>query len=511
MPEYLPPGVYIDEIDRGPKAIEGVPTSTAAFVGETERGPLKPRAVNNYEDYVRWFGGVFADDQFMPFAVAGFFQNGGKRLYVCRVANAAATTAEAVFGDFVIKAVGPGLWGTRVYVQVDNSSTQKPGPDNSMVPVGVRLRVAYYANQPSEDPGVWFNDQTQPPFPSASETFDDLDANEVSPNYWQKRLYDKSSLIELTRTSGPVNALPTRQFAQLVNGSDGKPPEVDDFEGEVRLPQRSVPQGLAALKLDQYHDVALIYTPNPSVAVAKKVIAHCEDHGYRFAVIDIDKGVDATEFHARSAIGDTRCAAVYYPWIIVSDQKTGARKEMPPGGHVLGAYARTDSERGVFKSPANEDLRGVVDLTLKIDDQLQATLIPRGVNSIRSFPGRGIRVWGARTLSSDPLWKYVTVQRLTMFLEASIYEGMHWVVFEPNDDRLWARVRETIRLFLRSQWRSGALFGQTEEEAFFVRCGRETITEADIASGRLLCQIGIAAVRPSEFLILLIGLKTAQP
>lgn len=512
MPEYLHPGVYIEEINGEPNVIEGVPTSTAAFIGETERGPIKPRAVNDYGDYVRWFGGVFADEKFMPYAVAGFFQNGGKRLYVCRIVDAAATTAEAVFGDFVIKAVGPGLWGKRVYVQVDNSSTQKPGPDNTLVPVGVRLRVAYYDNQPADDPAAWFNDQTQPPFPRACEIFDDLDADERSPNYWHTRLHDNSSLIEIARTSGPVNTLPARQFAQLVtNGSDGNPPDVDDFEGEVQLPQRSVAQGLAALKLDQYRAVALIYAPNASVAVAQRVIAHCEDRRYRFAVIDIDQGVDASEFQPRSAIGDSAYAALYYPWIVVPDlQQTGARKEIPPGGHVLGVYARTDSERGVFKAPANEDLRGVVDLASEIDNQMQATLNPRGINPIRSFPGRGIRVWGARTLSSDPLWKYVNVRRLVNFLERSVVEGTQWVGFEPNDERLWARVRDTVHVFLRSQWLSGGLFGSTEKEAFFVKCDGATMTPDDISNGRLICLIGIAPVRPAEFVNIRLCLRTAQ-
>ena len=510
MAEYLHPGVYIEESDRGPRPITGVPTSTAAFIGETERGLTKPRAVTSYNDFVHWFGDGLADAKFMPYAVAGFFQNGGQDLYVCRVVGAAATTAEAVFGDFVIKAAGPGLWGKRVYVKVDDSSTQKPGPDNTMVPVGVRLRAAYYNAQPNGDPADWFNDAKQPPLPSAYETFDDLDADEQSPNYWYTRLNDNSALVEVTRTGGPADSLPAKQLAQLTtHGSDGNSPDVDDFEGEVQLPQRSAPQGLAALKLDPYREVALIYAPNAPVAVAQKVIAHCENLKYRFAVIDIDKGVNAPYFEPRSAIKDTKYAAVYYPWLVVSDPQTGGRKEVPPGGHVLGVFARTDSERGVFKAPANETLRGVVDLTAEIDDQLQDILNPRGVNAIRKFPERGIRVWGARTLTSDALWKYVNVRRLFIFLERSIYEGTQWVVFEPNDDRLWARVIDTIRLFLRSQWRLGALFGRTEQEAFFITCDRTTMSQDDLLNGRLICEIGIAPVRAAEFIIFRIFQNTA--
>jgi len=510
MPEYLHPGVYIEEIERGPKPIEGVPTSTAAFIGETERGPTKPRLVTSFKDYQRWFGGVFGDTKFMPYAVAGFFENGGKRMYVCRVTDDAATPAEAAFGTFQIKAVGPGTWGKRLYVKVEDSTTLKP-VGNTMVPVGVKIRVAYYASPPNGNPADWFNDPTKPPFPSATEAFDDLDADETSPNYWSKRLFENSAFIEVNKTGGAPTALPNKQFAQLAtNGIDGNPIDVADFNGLVQLPSRPNPQGLAALELDPYRDVALVYAPGQQVAVNKAVISHCEKLRFRFAVVDPDKSVNAANFQPRSAVQDTQFAALYYPWIVIADPQTGARKVVPPGGHVLGVYARTDSERGVFKAPANEILRGVLDLMADIDDGTQDVLNPRGVNAVRKFAERGIRVWGARTLTSDALWKYVSVRRLFIFLERSIYEGTQWVVFEPNDDRLWARVIDTIRLFLRTQWRLGALFGRTEEEAFFITCDRTTMTQDDILNGRLICEIGIAPVRPAEFVIFRIFQHTAE-
>jgi phage tail sheath protein FI len=510
MAEYLHPGVYIEEIERGPKPIEGVPTSTAAFIGETERGPTKPRLVTSYKDYVRWFGGVFGANKFMPYAVNGFFENGGKRMYVARVTDDAASAAEAAFGNFVIKAVGPGAWGRRVFVKVEDSSTLRPGPNNTLVPVGVKLRVAYYSAPPVGNPADWFANPSKPPFPSAAETFDDLDADEASPNYWYKRLYESSALIEVTRPAGPATSLPAKQFAQLAqNGADGNALDVADFQGRVQLPQRATPQGLAALELDPYREVALVYAPGAAVVVNKAVITHCENLKYRFAVVDPDLNV-TTNFRPRSEIQDTKYAALYYPWIHVSDPQTGARKIVPPGGHVLGVYARTDAERGVFKAPANEILRGALDLTAETDDSTQDVLNPRGINAIRKFPERGIRVWGARTLTSDALWKYVSVRRLFIFLERSIYEGTQWVVFEPNDDRLWARVIDTIRLFLRSQWRLGALFGRTEDEAFFITCDRTTMTQDDILNGRLICEIGIAPVRPAEFVIFRIFQNTAE-
>lgn len=513
MPEYLHPGVYIEEIERGPKPIEGVPTSTAAFIGETERGPTKPRLVTSYKDYQRWFGGVFGDDKFMPYAVNGFFENGGKRLYVCRVTDDAAKPAEAVIGNFTVRAVGPGSWGKRVYFQIADGSTKKAGADGKPVAVGFRLLLAYFSAPPTKKDLEWFESPSTAPPPAYFEIFDDLETDAASPNYWDKRLRDNSALAELLhKDTAPANERPANAAAAplAANGIDGAANlDAADFEGK-ETPPRTKPQGLAALELDPYREVALVYAPGASIEVNKKVIEHCERLRFRFAVADPDKSVNITDFLPRSAIADTMYGALYYPWIAISDPRTGARKVVPPGGHVLGVYARTDAERGVFKAPANEILRGVIELTADIDDNKQDALNPRGVNAIRQFPERGIRIWGARTMTSNALWKYVSVRRLFIFLERSIYEGTQWVVFEPNDDRLWARVIDTIRLFLRTQWRLGALFGRTEEEAFFITCDRTTMTQDDILNGRLICEIGIAPVRPAEFVIFRIFQNTAE-
>jgi phage tail sheath protein FI len=513
MPEYLHPGVYVEEIERGPKPIEGVPTSTAAFIGETDRGPTKPRLVTSFKDYQRWFGGVFGDTKFMPYAVTGFFENGGKRVYVCRVTDDAATPAEAIVGNFTVRAAGPGSWGKRVFFRVMDGSTKKAGASGQPVAVGFRLLLAYFAAPPTPKDLEWFNTPNTSPPPAYFEIFDDLETDASSPNYWDKRLRDNSALVELIlkSTAPPTERPPNGAAVPLAaNGVDGAVNlDVADFEGKD-IPPRTAPQGLAALELDPYRDVALVYAPGASVEINKKVIEHCERLRFRFAVVDPDRNVDITNFLPRGAIADTKYAALYYPWISISDPRTGARKIVPPGGHVLGVYARTDAERGVFKAPANEVLRGVVELTADIDDNRQDSLNPRGVNAIRQFPERGIRVWGARTLTSDALWKYVSVRRLFIFLERSIYEGTQWVVFEPNDYKLWARVVDTIRLFLRTQWRLGALFGRTEEEAFFITCDRTTMTQDDILNGRLICEIGIAPVRPAEFVIFRIFQHTAE-
>jgi phage tail sheath protein FI len=521
MAEYLHPGVYIEEIERGPRPIEGVPTSTAALLGEAERGPITPRLVTSYKDYQRWFGDVFGQTKFLPYAANGFFENGGRRAYVCRIVGDGSATAEAAFGDFFVRAAGPGEFGNRVFAKISDGTTKRA--DGTAV--GFRLQLAYWSGEaPPVDPFSPEGRRTLPR-PSLIEDFDDLVTDESSPDYYGKRVPfvdldkgaanqgpDSSALGMLVRNAGiPPTTRPANAGALLQNGADDAAAlGVDDFAGAVRG-GRPTEQGLAALERDPYRDVALVYAPNVAIDITHAVITHCENLRFRFAVVDVDRGqADAGSLDPRSKITDTEYASFYYPWIVVSDPRTGARKLVPPGGHVLGVYARSDNERGVFKAPANEIVRGALALEYDITDQIQDVLNPKGVNAIRSFPGRGIRVWGARTMSSNALWKYNSVRRLFIFLERSIYEGTQWVVFEPNDDKLWARVIDTLRLFLRSQWRLGALFGRTEQEAFFITCDRTTMTQDDILNGRLICEIGIAPVRPAEFVVFRIFQNTAE-
>lgn len=520
MPEYLHPGVYIEEIERGPRPIEGVPTSTAAFLGETERGPIRPRLVTSYGEYKRWFGTTFKPARYMPHAVSGFFENGGKRLYACRIVGNNASTASGVFGDFTVRAVGPGEWGRRVWVKIQDGSTK-----TAQGQTGFRLKVAYWASTPEGfqpyDPFDPANKSIQPR-PQQVEDYDDLQVDPKSSDYFEKRLIDAT-------TNRPVSALAL--IERTTAGSTGKPPNtpsggvflnqngsddpgtlgVDDFNGAI-AGERTELQGLLALELDPYRDVAIVYAPHPpdeTIPIEKAVIDHCERLRFRFAAVD-SLNSNPADLDPRTSIQDTTYAALYTPWLFTSDPESGALVRVPPSGHVLGVYARSDSERGVFKAPANEILRGVLDLNFDINESTQDVMNPRGVNAIRKFPGRGIRVWGARTLSSNGLWKYVSVRRLFIFLERSIYESTQWVVFEPNDDRLWDRVVDTIRLFLRNQWRNGALFGRTEQEAFFITCDRTTMSQDDILNGRLICEIGIAPVRPAEFVVFRIFQHTAE-
>lgn len=241
------------------------------------------------------------------------------------------------------------------------------------------------------------------------------------------------------------------------------------------------------------------------------LVAHCENTKSRFAVLDIplDKKKVGDVLDHRNMF-DTSYAALYHPWLEVFDPLARKSSYMPPSGAMAGIYARTDTERGVQKAPANEVVRGCTGLSCPYNEGEQDILNPQGVNLIRSFTGRGIRVWGARTASSNPLWKYINVRRLFIFVEESLKANTNWVVFEPNSEALWGRVQRTIELFLSSMWRSGALAGTSPGEAFFVNIGRSTMTQDDIDNGRLICNIGIAPVKPAEFVIFRITQHTVE-
>jgi phage tail sheath protein FI len=246
----------------------------------------------------------------------------------------------------------------------------------------------------------------------------------------------------------------------------------------------------------------------PEVQLA--LVAHCELLKDRFAILDIpaDKKKTGDVLDHRNII-DSSFAAMYHPWLEAFDPLIRKSGYMPPSGAMAGIIARTDVERGVFKAPANEVVRGCTGLSCPYNEGEQDMLNPKGVNLIRAFTGRGIRVWGGRTASSNPLWRYINVRRLFIFVEQTIKNSTNWVVFEPNSEALWGRVQRTISMFLSSQWRIGALAGTSPSEAFFVEIGRTTMTQDDIDNGRLICNIGIAPVKPAEFVIFRITQHTA--
>lgn len=267
--------------------------------------------------------------------------------------------------------------------------------------------------------------------------------------------------------------------------------------------------GIAAL--EDIDDVSVVLAPGIwSRTVRDALIGHCETLKDRFAIVDVQDGLTVEQLRARRAVIDTKYAALYHPWVVVRDPLARRDVAVAPSGHLAGIYARVDTERGVHKAPANEVIRGINGLHQDVTKREQDLLNPVGINALRAFPNRGLRVWGARTLSSDTLWTYVNVRRLFIFIEESIDEGTQFVVFEPNTPELWATVRQTITTFLTRVWRSGALFGETPAEAFYVLCDETTMTQDDIDRGLLICEIGISPARPAEFVVFRIQQKTRE-
>lgn len=303
-------------------------------------------------------------------------------------------------------------------------------------------------------------------------------------------------------------------------GSDGAAITPVDYAGD---PAADPEQRTGLAGLAQIDEVSLLVAPDASLPgnfqIRNDLINQCETLKDRFAILASEPGIG--DVQAVNPPRDSSYGAVYFPWIRVTDAGGQDTLLVPPVGHLAGIYARTDVARGVHKAPANEVVRGMVNVNINatrrpleftISKGGQDILNPKGVNVIRDFrsDGRGIRVWGARTMSSDPEWRYINVRRLFLMVEESIDEGTQWVVFEPNAENTWAKVRQSITNFLLSVWRSGALRGITQDEAFFVNCDRTTMTEADIDAGRLICEVGIAPVKPAEFVIFRIQQKTLE-
>ena len=294
--------------------------------------------------------------------------------------------------------------------------------------------------------------------------------------------------------------------------------------------------GLPALS--ELNEVNVIAAPGMvSKRVQQTLITQCESLPNRTCILDSAQGagIEEVQQQREHLVSDKGYGALYFPWVKMSVEKEislgnnhlfrlgsglivsrrGFKKKIvsedifvPPSGAIAGLYARVDRERGVHKAPANEVLRSAMELEYSVSTEEQEILNPKGINCIRSFPGRGIRVWGARTLSSDREWKYVNVRRLMNYLEASISEGTQWAVFEPNNEQLWVKVKQSVENFLLQAWRSGALMGSRPDEAFFVRCDRTTMTQNDIENAKVVVQIGVAPLKPAEFMIFTITQHT---
>jgi phage tail sheath protein FI len=544
MPEYLSPGVYVEEIDRGPKPIEGVGTAMAVFVGFTEKASQtevidgetvthdlfnRPQLVTNWSQYVERFGG-FVAGAYLPLSVYGYFQNGGSRCYVLSVktiprAQAALLTSEGKPG-LVVRAKTAGFDGLRLRVRVD-APAQLAAPAAEKKGKGKDAEGAEPAAPAAADgaPAGSFNITIERERASGGwavqETLNDITVAEFErengtkvpgvafkdnrgPKFVDIMIPESNSL--------PVAKLAPREQQQSLNIENRllSAPGTSDFQGDVL--ERTGVEGLEAID-----DITMVIVPdlmttmpgqkldlNTIKAVQTMIIAHCEHSGDRVAILDTPPNMSPQaikNWRMNIAGYDSSYAALYYPWIEVNDPITNRPILMPPSGHMGGVWARSDNTRGVHKAPANEVVRGATGLAYNVTKGEQDTLNPFGINCVRAFPGMGIRIWGARTLSSNPSWRYINVRRLFNFVEKSIERGTQWVVFEPNEPRLWGRVRRDVSAFLTMVWRDGALFGTSPSEAFFVKCDGETNPAASRDLGRLIIEIGMAPVKPAEFVI----------
>lgn len=525
MPEYLAPGVFIEEISTRAKPIEGVGTSTAGFVGPTERGPEYPRLVTSWLEFQRWYGTYLPTTvSYMPYCIQGFFDNGGQRCFVGRITPDNVVPSQLLIDNLRFSAIGRGAWGDRVRIKVAK------GSQSTAANPQFRVSIIYYRVDPATfvDPLVTAN-LTNPDRrdPDAVEIYDNLSEIDGVSNNVLQVINAASQLVRCwwEAPDAPA-ALPPQDFAPLAGGSDG---DVDyiakDFEGNLDaiLPAIAIQQppldeplgrgtGMAAMA--SIDEIAILLAPDevrPGLEnVTKQLIDQCEQLKDRFAIVSTKRA--QSDVNAIASRQDTKYGAFYYPWIEVFDPLNNKPQIIPPSGHVCGIYARTDIERGVHKAPANAVVRGARNLEFTVTRGMQEFLNPQGVNCIRDFrsDGRGLRLWGARTMSSDGEWKYVNVRRLFIYIEESIEEGTQWVVFEPNHEPTWAKVVRSITNFLITIWKNGALEGVKQEEAFFVKCDRTTMTQDDIDNGRLICYIGIAPVRPAEFVIFRISQKTRE-
>ena len=359
-------------------------------------------------------------------------------------------------------------------------------------------------------------------FDDIVEFYENLSFNVAIPNYIEKKTA-KSDLITAEYVGKPKSEAiapfdeiagtdPEKAFCviSLKGGSNGSVSNISaaDFIGVDKGAGKRT--GIQAfLDNDSVSIMAVPGVVDPNVQLM--LVAHCENLASRFAVLDMPRDAKKMDdIIAHRDIVDSNYAAMYHPWLEVFDPLDKKNMAIPPSGSVIGIYARSDTSRGVHKAPANETVRACVGLDCQFNKGEQDILNPKGVNLIRSFPGQGIRVWGARTASSDPSWKYINVRRLFIFIEESIKANTNWAVFEPNDEVLWVRVKRTIDVFLTGLWRNGALAGSAPSEAFFVNCGRNTMSQDDIDNGRLVCVTGIAPVKPAEFVIFRISQKTGD-
>lgn len=533
-----------------------------------------PQLVTNFSDFKRKYGSYLSENEFgeyrfLAYAVEHFFINGGARCFISRVApkDAKASIGYAPEKDAAIlklTAKNPGRWGDGIRAVITPSSKAKtqvldiaegvsgkqykvknaagfqPGDvvafTNKSTVVYNRVvknhdNILEFAEEFAEDvvdtnllpvktlTTCEFNMEVK--FDDQVELFENVSFNIEAANFVTKKTA-KSDLIVVEYTGkkqeeiiAPFDEVCGRTedaifTVSLLNGSNGSASSISaaDYIGtDNGAGKRTGIQSF--LDNDMVSIMAIPGIVDPNVQLT--LVAHCENLGSRFAVLDVPKDAKKIDdIIAHRDIFDSDYAALYHPWLEVFDPLDKKNLAIPPSGSVVGIYARSDNTRGVHKAPANEPVRACVGLDCQFNKGEQDVLNPKGVNLIRSFPGMGIRVWGARTATSNPSWKYINVRRLFIFIEESIKANTNWAVFEPNDEVLWVRVKRTIDVFLTGLWRNGYLAGTATSEAFFVNIGRETMSQDDIDNGRLVCVIGVAPVKPAEFVIFRISQKTSD-
>ncbi|WP_158893776.1 phage tail sheath family protein [Amycolatopsis anabasis] len=482
---YLAPGVYMEEVASGSRPIEAVGTAVAAFVGFAERGPLhEPVLVTNWTQFKQTFGD-FVEGCYLAHAVYGYFLNGGGVAYVVRVGGASGNGDQPAA---LPTAELPGGLTLSARSAANGDLSVEVAPATEAADDTFKL-VVRKGGEPVE-------------------TFDNLTTKRGAANV-ATVLRQQSKLITVEETKGKALAVPRTGQVELaapaavaVDARDYVGDSADrtgfgGLEAVDEVTMLAVPDLMAAYQRGTM-------TAEDVKAVQLGMIAHCELMSDRVAILDTPPGLNAQqvkEWREDVTGYDSKYAALYWPWIKVADPVAGTQVFVPPSGHLAGVWARNDSSRGVHKAPANEVVRGAVTLELNITKGEHDLLNPIAVNCLRSFRGQGIRVWGARTLSSDPEWRYLNVRRLFNYVEKSILQGTNWVVFEPNDPKLWDSVKRTVTMFLRRVWRDGALFGRTPNEAFFVKCDEENNPQENRDAGILTVEIGIAPVKPAEFVV----------
>ncbi|MDX6511429.1 MAG: uncharacterized protein QOE36_933 [Gaiellaceae bacterium] len=528
MATLLHPGVYVSEVPSGARSIEGAPTSTTIFVGETERGPLGATKIKSRSDYERLYGGHFrVRDVDSPaaeptrvltaYAIDGYYLNGGSTAYVLRAMDdGGAGGAETASRDDVV-ASSPGIWGDSISVAFLDSGDGDTA----------RFRIAVVYDSPDTgDPR------------RLVETWDRLSADHEDENYVVDVL--KRSLY-IRWTEIPAGAEPVLPaLDELGSPATSNPEESDIVDGAVAL--TGGVGGGGELTAAEYGEI--LAEGLAGVDDAALLVASCDallsdaaeylqfvDQFVGFAegrprqdlffvgdlpsqrtVASPTEATTAT-VTAKNTLTSSTFAGMYWPHLVVGDLVGVGRNPtitVPPGGYIAGLFARIDGRRGVWKAPAGTEatLNGTIAIEQQLNDLHSDELNPKGVNALRQIPGAGRVIWGARTMIPSSEWRYVPVRRTAIFLRTSIYNGIQWAVFEPNDEPLWASLRASIGGFMETQFRNGAFAGRTRDQAYFVKVDAETTTEIDQAAGIVNILVGFAPLRPAEFVVVKLSQKT---